>query len=213
VRLVAVSKRKSTDAMREAYRAGQRDFGENYAQELTRKALELSDIDDLRLHMIGHLQRNKVKGVLEAASALHTVDSVRLAQELGARASSFQPPKVRWFEAASVADGRFPVFVEVNIGGEGQKSGCAPAELPDIARAIESHDALRLIGLMTVPPHTEDPAGSLPYFERLVQLRDQYGGPARFPELSLGMTHDLEQAVAAGATVVRVGTAIFGPRS
>jgi hypothetical protein len=195
VRLLAVSKTKPAALIREAYAAGQRDFGENYVQELAGKAEELSDLADLRFHMIGHLQRNKVRLVVQHVVSVHTVDSVRLAEELGKRAS----------------DG-LAALVEVNVGGEVQKSGCAPAELERVLAAIEAQPALRLRGLMTVPPHTEDPAGARPYFDTLVRLRDQHGGAARLPELSMGMTHDLEHAVAAGATWVRVGTAIFGER-
>ena len=198
VRLVAVSKTKPVEAIREAYAAGQRDFGENYVQELQEKAAALGDLPDLRWHMIGHLQRNKAKVVAKLASCLHTLDSVRLAEELGKRAA----------EARRELD----VLVEVNVGGEAQKSGCAPEELALVLAAAEAAPRLVLAGLMTVPPHTEDPAGARPFFDRLVALRDAHGGSARLPELSMGMTHDLEHAVAAGATWVRVGTAIFGER-
>lgn len=200
VRLLAVSKTKPEAAIRAAYAAGQRDFGENYAQELARKAETLADLPDLRWHMIGHLQRNKAKQVVKLVSAIHTVDSVRLAEELGKR-------------AAEAARDRLAVLVEVNVGGEAQKSGCAPAELADVLSAIERAPALLLSGLMTVPPHTDDPAGARPFFDRLVALRDAHGGVARLPELSMGMTHDLEQAIGAGATWVRIGTAIFGERA
>lgn len=199
VRLMAVSKTKPETAIRAAYAAGQRDFGENYVQELAEKASALADLSDLRWHMIGHLQRNKAKQVVKLVSAIHTVDSVRLAEELGKR-------------AAEAERGRLSVLVEVNVGGEAQKSGCAPAELVELLAAIERAPSLLLSGLMTVPPHTDDPAGARPFFDQLVALRDAHGGVARLPELSMGMTHDLEQAVAAGATWVRVGTAIFGER-
>lgn len=199
VRLLAVSKTKPAQAIREAYAAGQRDFGENYVQELADKAAELADLAELRWHMIGHLQRNKAKVVAKLATAVHTVDSVRLADELGKR-------------AAEAGRGRLTVLVEVNVGGEAQKSGCAPDQLEGVLAAIERAPSLALFGLMTVPPHTDDPAGARPVFDQLVALRDAHGGAARLPELSMGMTHDLEQAVAAGATWVRVGTAIFGER-
>ncbi|GMV15431.1 MAG: YggS family pyridoxal phosphate-dependent enzyme [Polyangiaceae bacterium] len=200
VRLLAVSKTKPEAAIRAAYAAGQRDFGENYVQELAEKAAALTDLPDLRWHMIGHLQRNKAKQVVKLVSAIHTVDSVRLAEELGKR-------------AAEAARDRLSVLVEVNVGGEVQKSGCAPAELGSVIAAIERAPALGLSGLMTVPPHTDDPAGARPFFDRLVALRDAHGGVARLPELSMGMTHDLEQAIGAGATWVRIGTAIFGERA
>lgn len=110
--------------------------------------------------------------------------------------------------------GRSPLttLVEVNVGGEAQKSGCSPEELGSVLAAVERAPGLALSGLMTVPPHTDDPAGARPFFDRLVALRDAHGGAARLPELSMGMTHDLEHAIFAGATWVRVGTAIFGER-
>lgn len=199
VRLLAVSKTKPVEAIRAAYAAGQRDLGENYAQELADKAAQLADLPGLRWHMIGHLQRNKAKLVTKVASFVHTVDSVRLAEELGKR-------------AAESGRERLTALVEVNVGGEAQKSGCSPEELGPVLDAIERQPGLALAGLMTVPPHTEDPAGARPFFDRLVALRDAHGGVVRLPELSMGMTHDLEHAIAAGATWVRVGTAIFGER-
>lgn len=199
VRLLAVSKTKPAGAIREAHAAGQRDFGENYVQELVDKAAALADLEGICWHMIGHLQRNKARQVVKIASAVHTVDSVRLADELGKR-------------AADAGRGPLTALVEVNVGGEAQKSGCAIDALGDVLAAVERAPGLRLTGLMTVPPHTEDPAGARPFFDRLVELRDAHGGATRLPELSMGMTHDLEHAVAAGATWVRVGTAIFGER-
>lgn len=199
VRLLAVSKTKPAADVRAAYAAGQRDFGENYVQELVDKAAALADLADIRWHMIGHLQRNKVRHVVKLVSAVHTVDSVRLAEELGKRASDA---------------GRSPLttLVEVNVGGEAQKSGCSPEELGSVLAAVERAPGLALSGLMTVPPHTDDPAGARPFFDRLVALRGAHGGATRLPELSMGMTHDLEHAIFAGATWVRVGTAIFGER-
>ena len=201
VTLIAVSKTQPSAAIREAYLAGQRDFGENYVQELVRKAEELADLRDLRWHLIGHLQRNKARLVAARITVLHTVDSSELALELGKR------------RAASGETTPLQVLVEVNIGGEAQKHGAQPAELGPLLSSIEQQAELSLRGLMCVPPFTEDPAGARPYFERLRQLRDAHGGAARLPELSMGMTSDLEHAVAAGATLVRVGTAIFGPRT
>lgn len=209
IRLVAVSKTQPADEIRKAHAAGVRDFGENYVQELAQKAEALTDLEGLRWHFIGHLQRNKAKHVARLASVVHTVDSVRLAEELGKRAA--EGP------LAIAQDGTTPgplrVMVEVNVGGELQKSGCSPAELGAILEALDRQPALSCVGLMTVPPHTEDPAGARPYFDELVRLRDAHGGAARLPELSMGMTHDLEHAIAAGATWVRVGTAIFGERA
>jgi len=212
VRLIAVSKTKTASAIREAYAAGQRDFGENYVQELLTKADELADLNDLRWHVIGHLQRNKAKTAVRIASAIHTIDTVRLVQELGKRAKETPvlPAKRLW----DAVDGRLPVLVEVNVGGEAQKSGCRPAELGPLLQAVEREPTLRLIGLMTVPPQGEEPpAAAVRFFEELARLRDDHGGAERLPELSMGMTEDLEPAIAAGATLVRVGRAIFGSRA
>jgi PLP dependent protein len=196
-RLVAVSKLQPTAAIRAAYAAGQRDFGENYVQELEQKAAELRDLTNLRWHMIGHLQRNKARIVAPLASLIHTVHSVELVRELDKRVAS----------ATKLA-----VLVEVNVGGEAQKSGCDPGALADVLSALAQAQHLAVSGLMCVPPHTAEPSGAKPYFEQLVRLRDLHGGAERLPELSMGMTADLEYAVAAGATIVRVGTAIFGER-
>ena len=208
IRLVAVSKRKPVEDIRAAYAEGIRDFGENYVQELQAKADALADLPDLRLHMIGHLQRNKARQVVRCASTVQTIDSVQLAQELGKRAADHPVPPARRYGS----DERLVVLVEVNVGAEVQKSGCEPGDLGAVLDAIDAQPALLLRGLMTVPPHTDDPAGARPFFDRLVHLRDAHGGVERLPELSMGMTHDLEHAVAAGATLVRVGTAIFGQR-
>jgi pyridoxal phosphate enzyme (YggS family) len=199
IRLVAVSKRKPAALIREAYAAGQRDFGENYVQELVDKAAELRDLPELRWHMIGHLQRNKVRHVVGAIDTLHTIDSVRLTEELGRRA-----------EAAALAGLR--VLIEVNVSGESSKSGCQGDAIGALLEAIDRQPRLEAVGLMTMPPYTEDPAEARPYFDELARLRDAWGGARRLPELSMGMSHDLEQAVLAGATMVRVGTAIFGAR-
>ncbi len=213
IRLVAVSKRQPVAAIREAYAAGQRDFGENYVQELALKAQQLADLPDLRIHMIGHLQRNKAKQVALAASIVHTIDSPELAQELAKRAVDCPVPSARRLHIAGAdLNGRLPVLVEVNVGGEAQKSGCEPESLPKILDTIEACPSLQLVGLMTVPPFTDEAADSQPYFEQLVAQRERHGGAKRLPELSMGMTLDLEYAIAAGATLVRVGTAIFGER-
>ena len=200
VKLIAVSKTHPAAAVREAYAAGQRDFGENYVQELTQKAEQLRDLPDLRWHLIGHLQRNKARHVVSLVSLVHTVDSAELALELSKRF------------AGAVEGRRLEVLVEVSIAGEEQKHGAAPTDLAELLASIEALPALSLRGLMCVPPLTEDPAGARPFFEELSRLRDLHGGAQRLPELSMGMTHDLDQAVQAGATLVRVGTAIFGAR-
>lgn len=197
VRLVAVSKTNPASAIREAYAAGQRDFGENYAQELAQKAAELADLSDLRWHFIGHLQSNKARVVAPAAHLVHTVDSAALAKELDRRVEK---------SARESLD----VLVEVNVGGEAQKHGVTPAALGEIIDAVRATKTLRLRGLMTMPPH--DLEGARHAFEALASLQATHGGKAKLPELSMGMSDDLEVAVACGATLVRVGTAIFGAR-
>ena len=196
VRLVAVSKTKPAAAIREAYAAGQRDFGENYAQELVQKAEELADLVDLRWHFIGHLQSNKARFVARVAHFVHTVDGVTLAREMGKRVAK---------------EGRtLPVLVEVNVGGEAQKHGATASGLPDVLAAVEAETSLQLRGLMTMPPNDLDAARRA--FEALASLQSLHGGPSRLPELSMGMSDDLEVAVACGSTMVRVGSAIFGAR-
>lgn len=207
IRLVAVSKTKPVEAIREAYAAGQRDFGENYVQELVDKAHQCADLSEIRWHMVGHLQRNKVRHVAPHVSMIHSADSVRLVREVAARFRAVESP------LRAAADPRLPVLVEVNVGGEAQKGGCHPEEIGAILDEVDAHHNLRLAGLMTVPPHTEDPEGAVPFFRQLAELRREHGGEERLPELSMGMTHDLDQAIATGATLVRIGTAVFGARA
>ena len=197
VRLIAVSKTKPASAIREAYAAGQRDFGENYAQELAQKAEELSDLTELRWHFIGHLQTNKARFVVRVAHLVHTVDGPSLARELGKRTAK---------------EGRepLPVLVEVNVGGEPQKHGATAMDLKDVLASVDAEPSLLVRGLMTMPPSDFESARRA--FEALGSLRALHGGPKRLPELSMGMSDDLEIAVACGATLVRVGTAIFGGR-
>ena len=199
VRLIAVSKGKPAEAVRAAYEAGQRDFGENYAQELTTKANALRDLADLRWHFIGRLQRNKARQVAREVVAVHAVDRVDLALELGKRTAAQRD--------------RLEVLIEVNVSGEASKGGCAPAELAAVLDAVRASPKLRAVGLMTIPPDADDPEAARPYFAALRALRDEHGGAASLPELSMGMTHDFPVAIAEGATVVRVGTAIFGARA
>ncbi|HEU4407424.1 MAG TPA: YggS family pyridoxal phosphate-dependent enzyme [Polyangiaceae bacterium] len=199
VRLVAVSKRHPPEAMRAAYAAGQRDFGENYVQELLAKREALADLPGLRLHLIGNLQSNKAKLVAGRVALVHAVDDEHLARELGRRAAS--------------AGARQAVLVQVNVAGEAQKHGCAPSELEAVLAAVEAEPSLWLRGLMVIPPLSDDPEAARPFFAGLRSLRNLHGGAARLPELSMGMSHDLEAAVAEGATMVRVGTAIFGERA
>jgi PLP dependent protein len=194
VTLVAVSKTQPSSAIREAYAAGQRDFGENYVQELVAKAKELSDLADLRWHFIGHLQRNKVKDVLPIASLVQTVDRIELAQEIGKRAT--KPTAV---------------LIEVNLAGEEQKAGASVAALPELIAAIRALPQLELRGLMAVPPAADDPELTRPYFRQLRELARAHEGAAPF-ELSMGMSGDFEVAVEEGASIVRVGSSIFGSR-
>ncbi len=199
VTLVAVSKTHPDEALREAYAAGQRDFGENYAQELAAKAESLRDLPDIRWHFVGHVQTNKAKLLAPVAHAVHGVDSDRAARELGRRASAL---------------GRtIEVLLQVNVAGEAQKSGCGPDEAVAVAAAVEQEPGLRLAGLMVLPPWELDAEATRPYFAKLRELRDRLGGPKRLPHLSMGMSHDFEVAIREGATLVRVGTAIFGERS
>ena len=200
VSLLAVSKTYPPEAVREAYAAGQRAFGENYAQALRDKAQALADLPALALHAIGPLQTNKAKYIAQSAAAFHALDRLGLAQELSKRC---------------VALGRvLPCFVEVNLGREAQKGGVAPEGLDALVDAAAELPGISLVGLMCIPPPTDDPQGARPSFERLRALRDERLG--RHPSLtglSMGMSHDFEVAIAAGATVVRVGTAIFGARA
>jgi pyridoxal phosphate enzyme (YggS family) len=198
VRLLAVSKGKPPEAIRAAYAAGQRAFGENYAQELTEKAAALADLEGIDWHFIGRLQRNKARQVVQAARTVHAVDRADLAAELGKRAA-----------AAGV---KLRALVEVNVSGEASKGGCPPEGLAEVLAAIRAAPALLAVGLMTIPPDTEDPAEARPFFAALRKLRDDHGGAAALPELSMGMTHDFPFAIDEGATLVRVGTAIFGAR-
>lgn len=203
LKLVAVSKTHPAAAVREAYAAGQRDFGENYVQELVQKAESLRDLSELRWHLIGHLQRNKARHVAPLVTLVHTVSSLELAQELGRRFAALPDRAGR----------RLAVLIEVSIAGEAQKHGVTPDGLGPLLDAVESEPALELRGLMCVPPFSEEARATRPHFDALRELRDRHGGPSRLPELSMGMSHDLEQAVAAGATLLRVGTAIFGARA
>ncbi len=193
VTLVAVSKRHGPAAIREAYAAGQRVFGENYVQELAQKAEALADLADLRLHFIGHLQRNKAKAVRRVAGVVETVDSTRLADAL---------------EAARGEAGVLPVLVQVNVAREPQKAGCDPDALAALVDHVRGLPSLRLEGLMTVPPAADDPEAARPVFRALAALARTHGLAA----LSMGMSADLEVAIEEGATMVRVGTAIFGAR-
>ena len=198
VKLVAVSKTKPAEDIREAYEAGQRIFGENYAQEFVRKAEALSDLEDIQWHFIGHLQRNKVRHVVPHAGLIQTIDSERLLREVVKRAG----------QAGRTID----VLVEVNVGREEQKAGVLPEETEELVGQIAEADGVRCRGLMVLPPFELDPEEARPWFVGLRELRDRLGGEKVLPELSMGMSADYPVAVEEGATMVRVGTAIFGWR-
>jgi pyridoxal phosphate enzyme (YggS family) len=191
VRLVAVSKLQPIELVREAWAAGQRDFGENYAQHLRDRARELADLDGIRWHAIGPLQTNKVKYVAAAATAFHALDRVEIAEELGKRR----------------LDAPMPCFVEVNVAGEATKHGVAPAGLGPLLEQVRNVRGIDVVGLMTMPPEGEAEAAR-PWFRRLRELAAEHG----LRELSMGTTEDFEVAVEEGATVVRVGRSIFGER-
>lgn len=190
VQLVAVSKRHSADAIREVYGLGQRSFGENYAQELHDKARQLADLQGLRWHFIGGFQRNKARDLARDAQVVETLASAAHGQALQRR-----------------AEGEVGVFVQVNVGGEAQKAGCTPQDLPGVLEALSGLSRLRVRGLMTIPP-AGDPDAARRCYAQLRTLAQAHG----LRELSMGMSADLEIAVEEGATLVRVGTAIFGPR-
>ena len=201
VRLIAVSKTFPFNLIRDAYAAGQRDFGENRVQEALQKIAASTDLE-IRWHLLGHLQTNKARKAGPAFATIHGVDSVELLQKL---------------DAAAEESGRTPeLLIQVDLAGEATKFGVAPGEVPRLFEAAGACRAARVAGLMTLPPYPETPEDARPYFRRLRELRDQWltsGVPApMLRELSMGMSGDFEVAVQEGATMVRVGTAIFGSR-
>lgn len=194
ITLVAVTKKFSAQAIRQAYQAGLRDFGENYVQEFAAKRPELDGLDGLRVHLIGHLQSNKARTACDLFQVVETADSVRLLERLDA--------------AARERDIHLEVLLEIKLSQEAGKSGAHPEEIPALLEAAHKCSQLDLSGLMTMPPWSENPEDSRPYFQQLAGLARQYG----LPKLSMGMSGDLEVAIEEGATIVRVGTALFGPR-
>lgn len=201
VRLVAVSKTFSLDLVREAYAAGQRDFGENRVQEALQKIEGSADLD-IRWHLLGHLQTNKARRAASAFSVIHSADSVELLQKV---------------DAAAVISSTTPrLLIQVDLADEETKFGVRPPDVPALFEAAGGLRAARVVGLMTLPPIPEDPEDARPWFVRLRTLRDEWlaaGVPgAMLEELSMGMSGDFEVAIQEGATMVRVGTAIFGRR-
>ncbi|MBI4463323.1 MAG: YggS family pyridoxal phosphate-dependent enzyme [Acidobacteria bacterium] len=199
VRLIAVTKTLPPERVQEAYQCGLREFGENRVQEFHQKLPHLH-LPEARFHLIGHLQSNKVHQAM-AFDWVQTVDSERLA--------------LRLQKAAAETSKTVPVLIQVNLGEEVSKSGISESDLPQLVTTIGSLDRLDLRGLMTIPPYADNPERARPYFHRLRQLRDQLleAGFPQVQELSMGMSHDFEVAIEEGATMVRIGTAIFGPRN
>jgi PLP dependent protein len=201
VRLVAVSKTYPIEYVRAAVDAGQLDFGENKVQEGLQKIAEASDTS-IRWHVIGHLQSNKARKAAEAFDWIHAVDSVDLLRKLD--------------QGASAAGRRPKALVQVDLASEATKFGAPPDAVPAIFAAADGLTAVELTGLMLLPPAAEDPNDARPWFRKLVELRDGLaasGVPAaRLTELSMGMSHDFEVAIEEGATIVRIGSAIFGER-
>jgi len=196
VRLVGVTKGQPLEAIQEAYALGLRSFGENYAQELLTKAAALATgYDDLEWRFIGHLQRNKIRTLIGVVHAVETVDALELAGSIAKR--------------AVLRGGPTDILIQVNIGREPQKGGCLPEELSALAQAIAKLEGSPVRGLMAIPPLSDDPGGARPYFSALRELAESLA----LGELSMGMSHDFEVAIEEGATLIRVGTALFGPRT
>lgn len=201
--LVGASKTQPAAVLAEVWRAGLRVFGENRVQEAAAKSRDLpSPPYDIEWHLLGPLQTNKVKPALDLFRAVHSVDRPRIAEALDREAGH--------------RGLRISGFLEVNLGGEESKHGFPPEGLADAARPLAGLEHLKIVGLMAIPPQEDDPEGSRPWFRRLRELRDELGGRPEwsgFPGwLSMGMSHDFEVAIEEGATHVRVGTSLFGPR-
>lgn len=202
ITLVAVAKGQPVEKINEAIKAGQRDFGENYAQEMLAHAgagLKPAPA----WHFIGHLQRNKVRQIIDKVSLIHSVDSSALAAEIDRRAAAVT--KVQ------------PVLIEVNLGGEVSKTGIAAAEVEKLVGMMRQLDHTDLRGLMVIPPYDLDARKSRPFFRTLREIRDAINRKTLYKhpltELSMGMTHDFEVAIEEGATIIRIGTGIFGERA
>ena len=195
IHLLAVSKTKPAQAVREAYAAGMRDFGENYLQEALGKQAELTDLP-LSWHFIGPIQSNKTRAIAENFAWVHSVERLKIAQRLSEQRPADLPP--------------LNICIQVNVSGEASKSGCTPADLPALAQAISALPRLQLRGLMAIPEPTDDRAAQDAAFATVREL--QAGLNLPLDTLSMGMSHDLESAIAQGATWVRIGTALFGAR-
>jgi pyridoxal phosphate enzyme (YggS family) len=202
ITLVTVSKTHPAEAIREAISLGLTDFGENRVQEAETK-IPVIGREIAKWHLIGHLQSNKARRAVELFDVIHSLDSAPLAQRLD-----------RMCEEVNRAT--LPVLIQVDLGHEATKTGVAEGELPEVVSTVQGCHRLQLIGLMTLPPFFESSEGVRPFFRRLRELRDELRTSGAFGdrrgELSMGMTHDFEIAIEEGATIVRVGTAIFGER-
>ena len=203
ITLVAISKTHPSEIVRAAIGAGITDLGENRVQEAEGKIIELGR-KAARWHLVGHLQANKARRAVSLFDCIHSLDSVSLAERL---------------DRLCAVEGRaeLPVLIQIDLGGEETKTGIDPRKLPELLDAVSDCQRLRLIGLMTLPPYFENPDCARPYFKTLRELRDKLQLQGHFGErtgeLSMGMSHDFEIAIQEGATMVRVGTAIFGERS
>lgn len=195
IHLLAVSKTKPAAALREAYAAGVRDFGENYLQEARAKQVELADLP-LSWHFIGPIQSNKTREIAEHFSWVHSVDRLKIAQRLSEQRPADLEP--------------LNICIQVNVSGEASKSGCTPQDLPALAAAINALPRLKLRGLMAIPEPTENRAEQDAAFATVRDLQQSLN--LGLDTLSMGMSHDLESAIAQGATWVRIGTALFGAR-
>lgn len=199
IRLLAVSKTWPAGSVREAAAAGQHAFGENYVQEGVAKVEALADLN-LEWHFIGPLQSNKTRPVANSFAWVHSIDRLKIAQRLSEQRDVFLPP--------------LQVCIQVNVSGEESKSGVSPAELPELARAVVALPRLKLRGLMTIPEPTSDVTLQRERFATLRRLMAQLRADGLdLDTLSMGMSDDLEAAIAEGSTMVRVGTAIFGSRN
>lgn len=199
VKLLAVSKTWPAENIQEAARAGQRSFGENYVQEAVEKIVQLRDMD-LEWHFIGPLQSNKTRLVAENFAWVHSIERLKIAERLSAQRPAGLPP--------------LEVCVQVNVSGEASKSGCEPAEAEELCRRVAELPNLRLRGLMAIPEPVEEFEAQRRPFKQLKELFESLrAGGLPLDTLSMGMSHDLEAAIAEGATVVRIGTAIFGERN
>ncbi|MFH1965787.1 MAG: YggS family pyridoxal phosphate-dependent enzyme [Acidobacteriota bacterium] len=199
IKVVAVSKRFPVGKIIEANDAGQVFFGENMVQEAREKAGNLTD-KNIELHLIGHLQSNKARAAVQIFDCIQTVDRARIALKLNSLAEEFER--------------ELAVLLQVNVGREIQKAGVDPDSAGELVSIIDECRFLRLKGLMTIPPFSDDPEVSRKYFRKLRELRDALNGQRKEPltELSMGMSHDFEVAIQEGSTIIRVGAAIFGPR-